>query len=967
MDWLDSIKEIKKAQEKNQLVMFVGAGVSANSGIPTWGNLIDAIAKKIGYDKCSLCSKKPQNCECSHCNHTFSQEEYLKIPEYFYQRTSKKEYYSFLHNILSANNGPNPINDEIVRILPSHIITTNYDSLIESSKDVNAQLYTVVSQDSELLSGSGVRYIIKMHGDIEKPETIVLKESDYLNYEQNHILISTFIKSLLINHTFVFVGYSLNDYNLNLIIGWINYFRKIHGVKNSPKNIFLTSKSPGKFEKKRLKEKNIEVVNLDAVPISSKMNIPVSITHPSAQKLYSYLRYISDEKQLQQVVSMESILSEKYEILKSYKRISFCDLLALHQLGHTEMIGSVLFLYDVEQYNSLSSILLTGSSDITDYFIKAGISSIACPVANIEIHSSNSDDEFMFEAYLDNNYSELHQNLEYCTSMSEKAYYSSLLGQDSETVGKILTDDFTLRQPNDYIEIILHKIRLRLIAITLFDRKPEQADEIRRLLDTAPSIYKEALSFTKKIANSSFDEIILERHLVDLEKKYKYSTNTWYSNGTLTDLQKIQSYVYDYYFFFKGNALPYDYFSETRHYFSYYIKAILCTCSPTEPPLRHNIFGIDTRRDRYALNEIDVDIIVKYCKATDFINWAEKYSVQHIEVAEGIDIIKKFSNLCMSYVLFKNRKWPEQIKVFLVLLSFIKLTESNKDEIYNTLANMIETIAEETPKLLLENIDTIEYLFRNIKAQNSGDLKAKMVRSLLKPEIYPSIIQTNENKFSNIIYSLSHFIDADTLQMLCDSIDKEDNLKAKFKKVFFFRKILPMGKYIPLIERSISELSAGQIFHLVIERFLPYSKEVFDVFFNIISTEAVRREQQPGIMMYPDKIRENIDNLLILCLLNFDVDLSKLSKFTSYSEHLEFMLNPNTFDYSKVDTSDYMWENLIFSDKYQNHFIAHKEELLAGPLEKVFQMKVETRAQQKIVYGLLIDRADLRQFGKKLQ
>ena len=85
-------------------------------------------------------------------------------------------------------------------------------------------MYKVICQDEELLANISDKYIIKMHGDIDKPETIILKESDYIDYEQTHPLISTFVKSLLVNSTFLFVGYSLNDYNLNLIIGWINFF-----------------------------------------------------------------------------------------------------------------------------------------------------------------------------------------------------------------------------------------------------------------------------------------------------------------------------------------------------------------------------------------------------------------------------------------------------------------------------------------------------------------------------------------------------------------------------------------------------------------------------------------------------------------------------------------------------------------------------------------------------------------------
>ena len=36
MNWIDSIKEINKARTNNRLVIFVGSGVSNNSGVPTW-------------------------------------------------------------------------------------------------------------------------------------------------------------------------------------------------------------------------------------------------------------------------------------------------------------------------------------------------------------------------------------------------------------------------------------------------------------------------------------------------------------------------------------------------------------------------------------------------------------------------------------------------------------------------------------------------------------------------------------------------------------------------------------------------------------------------------------------------------------------------------------------------------------------------------------------------------------------
>ena len=36
--------------KKGKILLFVGAGVSANLGLPTWGKLINRLASELGYD-----------------------------------------------------------------------------------------------------------------------------------------------------------------------------------------------------------------------------------------------------------------------------------------------------------------------------------------------------------------------------------------------------------------------------------------------------------------------------------------------------------------------------------------------------------------------------------------------------------------------------------------------------------------------------------------------------------------------------------------------------------------------------------------------------------------------------------------------------------------------------------------------------------------------------------------------------
>ena len=47
---LTPLDTIKNAQKEHRLVLFIGAGVSVNSGYPTWNNLVCNMAQKLGVD-----------------------------------------------------------------------------------------------------------------------------------------------------------------------------------------------------------------------------------------------------------------------------------------------------------------------------------------------------------------------------------------------------------------------------------------------------------------------------------------------------------------------------------------------------------------------------------------------------------------------------------------------------------------------------------------------------------------------------------------------------------------------------------------------------------------------------------------------------------------------------------------------------------------------------------------------------
>ncbi len=226
---LKSIINIQKAKENRKLVIFVGAGVSRNSGISTWADLVKQLARDLGIN--------PKAHDADGFSY-YGGDDYLKIPQYYFNEREDREYMDRIREILDQNVPPNEIHDLIFDFNPVHIITTNYDNLIE--KQYNIKLpntkYIKVANDIELAAAPISNYIIKMHGEFEN---IVLKESDYDSYSSNFKLIETFIKGLFATHTILFVGFSCTDPNIRRLMQWV---KDIVGSKHQPAYLIDTDK-----------------------------------------------------------------------------------------------------------------------------------------------------------------------------------------------------------------------------------------------------------------------------------------------------------------------------------------------------------------------------------------------------------------------------------------------------------------------------------------------------------------------------------------------------------------------------------------------------------------------------------------------------------------------------------------------------------------------------------------------------
>ena len=110
------------------------------------------------------------------------------------------------------------------------VITTNYDQLFENAlaRPASSRAWPSTRRTSRRRPTTATRpsqspIVFKIHGDISRPETIVVTDEDYIQFvlrmsnKDPYDPIPLTLKFYLTGWTTLFVGYSLLDYNLRLL------------------------------------------------------------------------------------------------------------------------------------------------------------------------------------------------------------------------------------------------------------------------------------------------------------------------------------------------------------------------------------------------------------------------------------------------------------------------------------------------------------------------------------------------------------------------------------------------------------------------------------------------------------------------------------------------------------------------------------------------------------------------------
>lgn len=200
---VEESERLARLAAEGRLVLFLGAGVSAGAGLPTWNDLLDLLAAEAGIadaERRSLARLEER--DRALVIEGRLRQQGSNLGQHVARSFRDSPWCSLTHTQLAAL----PVNEAA---------TTNYDTLFEDARRDIGRPTTVLPYE---LVGEDPCWLLKLHGCVTHPDDIVLTRDDYLRYTERRAALAGILQALLVTRHMLFVGFSLRDENFHRVM-----------------------------------------------------------------------------------------------------------------------------------------------------------------------------------------------------------------------------------------------------------------------------------------------------------------------------------------------------------------------------------------------------------------------------------------------------------------------------------------------------------------------------------------------------------------------------------------------------------------------------------------------------------------------------------------------------------------------------------------------------------------------------
>lgn len=198
--------ELVTSIREGQTLLFAGAGLSMGLKLPSWAHLIGHLASELGYDREVFAGLG----------------DYLQLAEFYkLKKTSLGPLRSWLDRKWHENEDQvdsSRSHQAIVNLKFPTIYTTNYDRWLEIAFARRAVKSVKIANVGDFtLDRRGAVEIVKLHGDFDDDESLVLTEESYFERLSFESPLDLKLRADIIGKSVLFIGYGMADVNIRYL------------------------------------------------------------------------------------------------------------------------------------------------------------------------------------------------------------------------------------------------------------------------------------------------------------------------------------------------------------------------------------------------------------------------------------------------------------------------------------------------------------------------------------------------------------------------------------------------------------------------------------------------------------------------------------------------------------------------------------------------------------------------------
>ena len=230
-------KALIQSTKHGDLVPLIGSGISQPSGIASWNKIIEVIKQFL--------------LESGEFDSTSDLDMYESPDAYFSKCSKKNEFHDFLIETVDSGFKPNILHEILAKIPFKSILTTNWDTLIETELS-KSQKVNIIYNDSTATKWKETlgTQVIKFHGTVNFPESVIFGLGSYANFYTKSSTLMDLLRTIIATRPILFLGFSMNDYFFNTLLSSI--------TKHNEQYIVIPDKDIAK--KEELEQQNLTVI-----------------------------------------------------------------------------------------------------------------------------------------------------------------------------------------------------------------------------------------------------------------------------------------------------------------------------------------------------------------------------------------------------------------------------------------------------------------------------------------------------------------------------------------------------------------------------------------------------------------------------------------------------------------------------------------------------------------------------------